>query len=84
MNFAVPVDHRVKNLWKRKKKQVLGPCQRTKKAVRVTVVTVIIGTLRTIPNGLVKGLEKLGVGGQAETIQTIALLRVTKILRRVL
>ena len=34
--------------------------------------------------GLERGREKLLIGGQIETIQTIALLRSTRLLRRVL
>ena len=38
----------------------------------------------TVTIGLLKGLEDLEVGGWVETIQTTALLRTTRILRRVL
>ena len=44
---------------------------------------IVIGALGTISNGLIKGLEDLEIRGQVETIQTTALLRSTKILRRV-
>ena len=44
----------------------------------------LIGALGTITKGLLKGLEDLEVGGRVETIQTTALLRTTRILRRVL
>ena len=37
-----------------------------------------------ITKGLLKGLEGLEVGGRVETIQTTALLRTARILRRVL
>ena len=37
---------------KRKERQVLGPCQRTRKAVEV-----VIGVLETIPKSLVRRLE---------------------------
>ena len=40
--------------------------------------------LGTITKGLFKGLEDLEVDGQLETIQTTALLRAVRILRRVL
>ena len=40
--------------------------------------------LDTIPKGLVKGLEELEIKGQVETIQTTALLRSARILRRIL
>ncbi len=38
----------------------------------------------TVTKGLLKGLEDLEVGGRVEIIQTTALLRTTRILRRVL
>ena len=43
-----------------------------------------IGALGTITKGLLKGLEDMEVGGRVETIQTTALLRMARILRRVL
>ena len=52
--------------------------------MKVTVIPIEIGVLRTILKVLVEGLEELEIGGQAETIQTIALLRSARILRRVL
>ena len=48
--------------------------------MKVTVISIIIGELWTLP----KGLEDVEIGKQVETIQTTALLRWTKILRRVL
>ena len=47
-------------------------------------IPIIIGTLGTVPKGLIKGLEDLEIKGQMETIQTTALLRSARILRRVL
>ena len=52
--------------------------------MKVTVIPVVVGVLGTIPKGLVKGLEDLEIRGQVETIQTTALLRLARILRRVL
>ena len=52
--------------------------------IKVTIVPIVIGALGTITKGLLKGLGDLEVGGRAETIQTTALLRTAKILRRVL
>ena len=46
--------------------------------------TIVIGAFGTVTKGLLKGLEELGVGGRVETIQTTALLRTARILRRVL
>ena len=48
------------------------------------MIPVVISSFGTLPIGVVKGLEKLEVGGRAKTIQATALLRSAKILRRVL
>ena len=48
--------------------------------MKVTIVPIVIGALGTIT----KGLEDLEIGGRVETIQTTALLRRARILRRVL
>ena len=45
---------------------------------------IVIGAFVTVAKGLLKGLEDLEIGGQVETIQTIALLRTARIPRRVL
>ena len=50
--------------------------------MKVTIVPIVIGTLGTITKGLLKGLEDLEIGGRVETIQTTALLRTVRILRR--
>ena len=52
--------------------------------MKVTIVPIVIGAFGTITKGLLKGLEDLEVGGRVETIQMIAFLRTTRILRRVL
>ena len=50
----------------------------------VTVIPIVVGALGAIPIGLVKGPGHFEIKGQVETIQTTALLRSAKILRRVL
>ena len=52
--------------------------------MKVTIVPIVIGAFSTITKGLLKGLEDLEIGGQVETIQSRALQRTAKILRRVL
>ena len=52
--------------------------------MKVTIVPIVIGALGTITKGLLKDLEDLEIGGRVETIQTPALLRTARILRRVL
>ena len=52
--------------------------------MKVTSIPIVIGIFGTVTKGLLKGLEDLEVGGQVKTIQTTALLRTVRILRRVL
>ena len=52
--------------------------------MKVMVIPIVIGALGTIPKRLVKGLEELEIKGHVEIIQTTALLRSARILRRVL
>ena len=51
--------------------------------MEVTVIPIVIGVLRTIPKGFVKGQEDLEVIGQVETIQNTTLTS-ARILRKVL
>ena len=52
--------------------------------MQVTIIPIVIGAFGTVTKGLLKGLENLDVGGRAETVQTTALLKTARILRRVL
>ena len=52
--------------------------------MRMTVISVVIGALGTIPKELAKGRENLEIRWQVENIQAKALLRSARILRRVL
>ena len=51
--------------------------------MQVTIIPIVIGAFGTVTKGLLHGLEDLEIGGRVETIQTIALLRRARILRRV-
>ena len=48
----------------------------------MTFIPVIIDVLGTVTKGLIKGLEDLEIRGRVETMQTTALLRSARILRR--
>ena len=48
------------------------------------LISAVIGAFGTVTKGLQKGLDDLEVGGRVETIQTTALLRTARILKRVL
>ena len=52
--------------------------------MKVTIIPIVIGAFGMITKGLLKGLEDLEVGARVETIQTTALLKTARILRRVL
>ena len=86
VDFAVPADHRTNLKESEKKDKYLDLARELKKLwnMKVTIVPIVIGALGTIAKGLLKGLEDLEVGGWVETIQTTALLRTARILRRVL
>ena len=86
VDFAVLADHRINLKESEKKDKYLDLARELKKLwnMKVTIVPIVIGALGTVTKGLLKGLEDLEVGGRVETIQTTALLRMAKILRRVL
>ena len=52
--------------------------------MKVPIIPILIGAFGTVTKGLLKDLEDLEVGGRVETIQTTALLKTARILRRVL
>ena len=85
VDFAIPVDNRIILKESEKKDNYLDLARELKKLwnMKVTIVPIVIGVLGTITKGLLKGLEDLEIGGQVETIQTTALLRMARILRRV-
>ena len=86
VHFAVPADHRINLKESEKKDKYLDLARGLKKLwnMKVTIVPIVIDALGTITKGLLKGLEDLEIGGRVETIQTTALLRTARILRRVL
>ena len=86
VDFAVPADHRINLKESEKKDKYLDLARELKNTVdmKIRIVPIVIGALGPITKGLLKGLEDLEVGGSVETIQTTALLRTARILRRVL
>ncbi len=78
--------HRIKLKEREKKDKYLDLARELKKLgnMQVTIIPIAIGVFVTVTKGLLKRLEDLEVGGRVETIQTIALLRTDRILRRVL
>ena len=55
-----------------------------KKNTKVTMILIVIVARGIITKRLVKGVEDMEIRGRVETIQTTALLRLARILRRVL
>ena len=86
VDFAVPANDRIKLKECEKKDEYLHLARELKKLwnVLVTIIPIVIGAFGTVNKGLLKGLEDLEVGGREGTIQTTALLRTTRRLRRVL
>ena len=86
VDFAVPADHRIKPKEYEKRDKYLYLARELKKLwnMKVTIIPIVIAAFGTVTKGLLKDLEDLEVGGWVETIQTIALLKTARILRRVL
>ena len=86
VDFAVSADHRINLKESEKKDKYLDLSREFKKLwnMKVTIMPIVIGAFGTITKGLLKALEDFEIGGQVETIQTTALLRTARILRRVL
>ena len=86
VDFAAPAAHRLKLKECKKRDKSLDLARVMKKLwnMEVTITPIVIGAFSTITKGLLKGLEDLEVGCQMETIQTTALLKTARILRRVL
>ena len=86
IDFAASADHRVTLKECEKKDKYLDLDRELKKLwnMQVAIIPIVIGAFRTVTKGLLKGLEDLDVSGRVEIIQTTALLRTSRILRRVL
>ena len=86
MDFTISAYHRVKLKESEKRDKYLDLARELKKLwnMKVTVKPIIIGTLGTVTKGQVQGLKDSEMRGRVENIQTTALLRLAKILKRVL
>ena len=86
VDFAVSAGHRIKLKQCEKKDKYLNLARELKKLrnMKVKIIPIVISAFVTVTKGLLKGLEDLEVGGRVEIIQTAALLRMARILRRVL
>ena len=91
LDFAVPADHRIKlkECEKKDKNMYLARELKKKKKqqqrnMKLTIIPIVISVFGRLTKELLKGLGDLDVGGRVETIETTALLRTARILRRVL
>ena len=86
VDFAVPADYTVKLKECKRRDKFLNLLRELKNLwnMKVPIVSIVICAHGTVSKGLVQGLEDLKITRQVETAQTIALLRSTRILRRVL
>ena len=86
VDFAVPADHRIKLKECEKREKYLELPRELKKLwnMKMTIIPIVIGAFGRVTKGLLKDLEDLEVGNLVETIQTTALLKTARILRRVL
>ena len=86
VDFAVPVDHRIKLKECEKKDKYLDLARELRNLwnMKVTVIPIMISDFGTVTKVLLKGLEDLEIGGRVETIQSTTLLRTARIFRWVL
>ena len=84
VDFAVPAYHRVelKEYEKMDQNLDLAWVLETQWDVWVTIIPIVIFILGTVSKGLVKRLEDCEITARVETVQTTALLRSVRILRR--
>ena len=86
VDLTVPADPRVKLKENEKRDKYLNLAKELKKLwnMKVTVISIAIGALGSATKRLIQGLKDVEIRGCMETIQTITLLRLNRILRRVL
>ena len=82
MDFVIPADHWVK-LNESEKGDKYQDLARGMKNAEVMVIAIVIGNLGTVTKEFVLGLEDLEIRERVETIQTTAVLKSARILRRV-
>ncbi len=66
MDFAVPVDHRVKSKECEERDKYPDLAKKLKKLwnMKVAIIPIVIGALGTVTKGLVQGLEDLEIRGR--------------------
>ena len=86
VDLAVPADHRIKLKECENKDKYLDLSRELKKLwnMQVKIIPFVIGAFGRVTKGLLKLTRELGNWRRVETIETKALLRTARILRRVL
>ena len=86
MDFAIPTDHRVKIKESEKTDKYLNFTRELKNVwnMGVTVILTVVDVLLTVSIGLEIRLEELEIKKKIKTNQTTALLKSTRIPKRVL
>ena len=84
VDFAVPAINKTESVKREISTSTLLENWKKLWNMMVTIIPIMVGAFSTVTKGLLKGLEDLEVGGWVETIQTTALLKTDRILRRVL
>ena len=66
VDFAIPADHRVKLKENEKRDKYLDLARERKNLlnIRVTVISIVIGTVSTVTKGLIQGMEDLETRGK--------------------
>ena len=84
--MKVTTDHRRKIKASEKIDKYLDFARELKKLwnMKVTMISIVVGGLRRVPRGLEKRLEKLMIKRRIETMQTTAVLKSARIIKRVL
>ena len=86
MGFTTPVDHKVKMIEREKIEEYYDLARNLKSLwiMKVTVITITVDALGTVPTCLENKLTELKTRGRIEASQNSALIRSEKILNRVL
>ena len=86
VDFPIPTDHRVKLKESERRISTSTLLWNWKKLwnMKVTIIPIVISAFGTVTKGLIQGLQDLEIRGWVEPIQTTALLRLARILRKVL
>ena len=86
VDFTVPADHEVKLKETEKNDKYLDLARELKKLwnMKMTIIPIVVGAFDIVTKGFIQELEDMEIRERVETIQSTALMRSARILRRVL